>query len=397
MVSTAQNCCDQDSVITICYLSAMDHCGNNIKGCYEYSFDGDFMKNALKLKLENPDNFGLDGIANCILKLEELPKRLKKADLEDKSCDIVFLPSVTENEITQILTATFISNEILEEVYAWSTECVNNLVIASQGETTFWGYEIRGNNQNPNVQAPQRPETAIKIFNGPFGDVSSFEQGGGFEAIFVNPQPAHEVLAVDNAGRPTILVDEATNDLMVGDIGIFCSGSAGEISDSSLINNDNDIFALNIFALACDLAESPNFINETFEACQPILLPDGSTATEPGIYTHTEAVQGRCENIFRTEIIPCENVMVPNIFSPNQDGINDFFNLITDSDILIEDMKVFNRWGELIYNNDNPDLGWDGTLNGSPTPPGVYIYQIIYTNSIGSRREIKTGDFTLLR
>jgi len=67
-------------------------------------------------------------------------------------------------------------------------------------------------------------------------------------------------------------------------------------------------------------------------------------------------------------------VSVPSAFSPNGDGVNDFFhigtNLITDIDF-----KVYNRWGELVFQTQNPDFKWDGfNQNGKRIAEGVYVY-----------------------
>ena len=71
---------------------------------------------------------------------------------------------------------------------------------------------------------------------------------------------------------------------------------------------------------------------------------------------------------------------VPNVFTPNDDDINDFFNIafvgIRDLSTFIQEFQVFNRWGVLVYDNDTPDTGWDGTYNGSPAPSDVYVYKI---------------------
>lgn len=70
-------------------------------------------------------------------------------------------------------------------------------------------------------------------------------------------------------------------------------------------------------------------------------------------------------------------VEVPNVFTPNGDGINDRFVIKTLS---LESFKgtIYNRWGKKVYEWDSPDdLGWDGTINGgSPASPGTYYYMI---------------------
>ncbi len=75
------------------------------------------------------------------------------------------------------------------------------------------------------------------------------------------------------------------------------------------------------------------------------------------------------------------NIEFPNVFSPNGDDLNPVFNIYFDSDALrseveVIEFRVYNRWGELLYNNDNPSVGWDGRYKGVVVPPDVYAYYI---------------------
>ncbi len=91
--------------------------------------------------------------------------------------------------------------------------------------------------------------------------------------------------------------------------------------------------------------------------------------------------------------------LIPNIFSPDGDNLNDRFKLITGNanNLIINSFKVFNRWGQLVYDNENGSEGWDGTHDGKPAPADVYIYQIDY-QILGSPGAINaTGEISLLR
>ena len=97
-----------------------------------------------------------------------------------------------------------------------------------------------------------------------------------------------------------------------------------------------------------------------------------------------------------------QNVHVPNVFSPNGDRINDYFNLISDSSVeIIDELRIYDRWGEEIYraNNilPNTEIGaWDGTFRNELVMPGVYVYMINYHNKIGNHFSL-VGDITVLR
>jgi gliding motility-associated-like protein len=73
----------------------------------------------------------------------------------------------------------------------------------------------------------------------------------------------------------------------------------------------------------------------------------------------------------------------PNAFSPNNDGLNDYFTVFgaVPNVQYVERMAIFDRWGMLIFEKSHfianePTEGWDGTLNGNPVENGVYVYAI---------------------
>ena len=105
--------------------------------------------------------------------------------------------------------------------------------------------------------------------------------------------------------------------------------------------------------------------------------------SEPGSYRVISTVTGTmcpCEtcNQDSTEIkvsIAESELRVPNVFTPNGDGLHDEFRVQYRS--LAEfHCWVYNRWGKLVYEWTDPAKGWDGTINGSPAAEGAYFYVI---------------------
>ncbi len=88
-------------------------------------------------------------------------------------------------------------------------------------------------------------------------------------------------------------------------------------------------------------------------------------------------------------------VYAPSAFSPNDDGRNDRF-LITVPNLRNAELKVYNRWGELLYRTLNLDQGWDGTYNGQTAQEGVYVYLITGTGVDGIEFS-RSGTITLIR
>jgi len=95
-------------------------------------------------------------------------------------------------------------------------------------------------------------------------------------------------------------------------------------------------------------------------------------------------------------VLPFEEIVIPNIFSPNGDSRNEIFMPQISPKANLVEMKIYNRWGQLIYNNDSNQIGWEGKFNGSDQPTGVYIYQILVEMPNGQMVP-RTGDVTLLR
>jgi gliding motility-associated-like protein len=97
----------------------------------------------------------------------------------------------------------------------------------------------------------------------------------------------------------------------------------------------------------------------------------------------------------RNEPVPCGNIFVPNAFSPNGDNINDFLYVYGNC-IISLDFKIYDRWGNQVFETNDPAKGWDGKYNGQPLNSGVYDYTIIAIQSNGITTDQK-GSITLVR
>ena len=91
----------------------------------------------------------------------------------------------------------------------------------------------------------------------------------------------------------------------------------------------------------------------------------------------------------------CADFFVPNVFSPNGDGLNDVVN-IHGACIASYNFQIFNRWGELVFETKDPAVSWDGTFRGKPMDTGVFMYSADGITRDGSPFSAK-GNITLLR
>lgn len=89
---------------------------------------------------------------------------------------------------------------------------------------------------------------------------------------------------------------------------------------------------------------------------------------------------------------------VPNSFTPDSDNLNDKFRAYGEGiDLTQFKMYIFDRWGELIYETDDIEDGWDGTYMGTDAPVGTYVWRIETKEKFVNRRHEMTGHVNLLR
>jgi gliding motility-associated-like protein len=104
-------------------------------------------------------------------------------------------------------------------------------------------------------------------------------------------------------------------------------------------------------------------------------------------------------------------VVLPNSFTPNEDGENDVFRILTNVDIDNEfnngftkeggaiaeiDMRIYDRYGKMVFRTTDPHEGWDGTFKGKKVNPATYTYYVSYRRIDGRSDEMK-GNVTLIR
>jgi gliding motility-associated-like protein len=107
--------------------------------------------------------------------------------------------------------------------------------------------------------------------------------------------------------------------------------------------------------------------------------------------------EGGCSDSLAIDLCiqPEEPVFVPDIFSPNDDGKNDTL-YVRGLFLSRLEFRVYNRWGEVVFETNSPSKGWDGNLRGAPAPSGSYYYTLFAT--IGDSTKIEqVGEVVLIR
>lgn len=121
---------------------------------------------------------------------------------------------------------------------------------------------------------------------------------------------------------------------------------------------------------------------------------------EPGVYS--VSVSNLCEVVEdQVTVQPCEAcpVYVPNVFSPNGDGINDVFLPYSACALTGFTFLIFDRWGSQVYATTDPAKGWNGLWGSQNIPTGTYIWKMTYTVLENNRpRQVERhGDVALMR
>ncbi len=114
--------------------------------------------------------------------------------------------------------------------------------------------------------------------------------------------------------------------------------------------------------------------------------------TKEGTYEIATTTVDGCENI---TILILEDIVVhiPNVFSPNADGVNDIFEVfILEDGLIMQEVFIYDRWGNLISEQEK----WDGTINQVPAEAGIYVCLIKLTDENGQTL-ILSNSITLLR
>lgn len=141
---------------------------------------------------------------------------------------------------------------------------------------------------------------------------------------------------------------------------------------------------------------TPNNTLSCFDCRNPIASPFETTTY---IVTGYDANNCSDSDDIKIQIIDnCSGdiVLVPNAFTPNNDGKNDILYVRGQLIASIKIFRIYNRWGELIFETDDINTGWDGTFKGQNMNSGVYVYYV-EAICIDGKETLKKGNVTLIK
>ncbi|MDF1698957.1 MAG: gliding motility-associated C-terminal domain-containing protein, partial [Saprospiraceae bacterium] len=296
-----------------------------------------------------------------------------------------------------------------DEALNLSTGLYSVTVTDSKGCTAETSYELTA---APPVEAiidvPAEPNCyggtvciGVESASGGVGDVYSFSINNGVRFpldtcinVFAEFPILLRVEDINGCAFDTLLVIGQPEEIIVDagpDITIDLGVSSDPVSLGIVSELDIDSILWNPTEnIDCNTAD-----------CQIVTFSPLATTT----YTVTVVDENGCEvsDDITVNVDLKRNVFFSNIFSPNGDNANDFFQLATGSGVVeVTYFRMYDRWGNMVHEelsympDDSVHPGWDGTYNNSPVETGVFVYfaEVLFSDNV---RVLYKGDVTLIR
>lgn len=182
-----------------------------------------------------------------------------------------------------------------------------------------------------------------------------------------------------------------------------------EIRNSSLnpdmiVTNDTTIVAGDVVDLEAGTTCANSILwTPSTDLDDPNILNPIATPSQTTTYYLTFNNDFNCSNtdsvtiyIINPDDLDCENLLLPNAFTPNDDFLNDTYGI--SSLFLVDQLEyfeIYDRWGAKMWNTTNKNDMWDGTFSGNKVNPGMYLYKVKYT--CRGSEYVKVDNFSVLR
>ena len=241
-----------------------------------------------------------------------------------------------------------------------------------------------------------------------YGDAIRLEAKG---SLLYSWTPANGLSRTDIAG-PTVKPTQTTTYTVTGKDAYNCFVTTDDVVVTVVplptVNAGRDTTIMAGYPLQLKPVYSPDvsrvqWVPSLFLNCSdcktPVTTPSYSATYTLFAYTPEGCMSKDVVNVFVT--CTGDNLFIPNTFSPNGDGINEVFYPRGRGIEKIRSMKIFSRWGQLIYLKENflandQNAAWDGKRQGQYVTPDVYVYMIDLVCENGNIITLK-GDVTLIR
>jgi Bacterial Ig domain len=378
-----------------------------------YTFDGSYMTPGSVPKLLDAANFGPNGTVKTSFTLVPITANpVTKASLDALNLNVVFLGGIDNGVTSNLVASEFAA------IQDWSDDNDANIVVATQFQAVPWGVSISNANVNSDIPTTAGSQTAI--FNGPFGNVTSFTQGGGFQGIFsgIPTNCSTTILANDANGKPVFFRDAVYKDLLIADVDILTS--LGGISSGSTITTNNDKLFANLWnyiakVATCGVADTDGDgivnskdLDSDGDGCSDALEAGATTNLTPnytfpapygtnGLANSVETVADNGALNYLSTYSYAINAAYKACLDTDGDGIPDVCDIDDDNDgipdVTEDDACVLT--GQTIRVGYVPDTRSNGyTFDGTYMTPGS-VPKLLNTANFGPSGTVKTS-FTLV-
>ncbi|RYY30353.1 MAG: gliding motility-associated C-terminal domain-containing protein [Chitinophagaceae bacterium] len=281
--------------------------------------------------------------------------------------------------------------------YLWNTGSTDSILVAPQSGDYFVMVADSCGLQTDTIRITIQPPVPVPIVNDTIicqgilrPDITV--SGDSLRWYLPNSSVASPVQPVIVTSSPGIQT------LFVSQISGLCESPAVPVNIRVLYKPDADIGNFYSICSGADSLIGQSYPDVTY-LWQTNEMVCCIIPREQGTYYLTISNQcGSSTDTAFVEISDCDECLwLPNAFSPNGDGRNDQLTVLSKCPAEKVEFRIFNRWGQLVFDTHNPATGWDGSFKGKPALPGVYVYQISYRSvATGRRKELK-GNVSLLR
>jgi gliding motility-associated-like protein len=169
------------------------------------------------------------------------------------------------------------------------------------------------------------------------------------------------------------------------------------LNTSLTISAGSSSFDYNWTSIANPVTGNANIANATLSTTTVNPDPEGDfTYIVTASATTNDTTCSVTDTVWVTVEAPYQGI--PSAFTPDGDGINDTFRPVMLADDEVTTFRIYNRWGQEVYNGDEAHgNGWDGTFKGVAQPTETYVYMIVYQKASDPAPKSAKGEFTLIR
>ncbi|MEO5570840.1 MAG: PKD domain-containing protein [Bacteroidia bacterium] len=257
---------------------------------------------------------------------------------------------------------------------------------------------------NPPVLASALTSTDAYCKGKCIGTVSATPSGGipGYTYTWSDPDSQQTKTATSLCpGTYTVIVTDGHGctkiDSVIVNYSDYIPPLDATVSDDSIYEGQTVQITSTIYSNTIYTWTPPNFLTNT-SISNPL-----ATLTDEAVYIYYETISDSlgCDNrdsvriVVRKVFCAEPEIFIPNAFTPNNDGRNDIL-YVRGNTIRELLFRVYDRWGEKVFETTVPGAGWDGTYKGKPAQPGVYDYYLDAT-CFNNEKFFKKGNVTIIK